>query len=206
MKRPRSSTRVLLAAATFVAAAPTAHAHSTVEGLGEFTNGLVHPLFLTTHVLLLVAMGLLLSKQRPFDPRRPLLAFAIASVVGLAIGSTLGLEVLPPAYLLGATVAIAIVLATDWQLHPKLRIPFAILAGLLLGMDSHPENLPDRTAFLKAAIGVWLGLSVWFMTAAYYPSLLPERKWANYAVRVLASWIIAIAVMVLALSFRKTSA
>lgn len=175
-------------------------AHSTVEGLGEFTNGLIHPLFVTAQVLLLVVLGLLISKQRPFDPRRPLLAFAIATLAGLFIGSS----IVPPVYLLGTATAIAIVLAADWSFLPKLRLPFAILAGLLLGMDSHPEHAADRMAWLKAALGVWIGLNVWFMTAAYYPSLLPEnKKWATYAIRILASWIIAIAVMVLALSFRK---
>lgn len=202
MTRARSSSCFGLIAVSLLAGAPAAHAHTTVEGLDKFTNGLIHPLFVTTHVLLLVALGLLVSKQRPFDPRKPLLAFAIAALAGLAMG----LKPLPPAILIGAAVAIAIVLAADWKLHAKLRIPFAILAGLLLGMDSHPENLPDRMALLKAVLGVWIGLNVWFMTAAYYPSLLPEKKWASYAVRILASWIIAIAVMVLALSFRKTGA
>jgi urease accessory protein len=183
-------------------AAPAAHAHSTVEGLDEFTNGLVHPLFVPAQVLLLVALGLLVSKQRPFDPRRPLLAFAIAAMAGLAMG----LKPLPPVFLLSVAIAMAVVLAADWKLYAKLRIPFAIAGGLLLGMDSHPENAADRMALLKAALGVWIGLNVWFMTAAYYPSLLPERKWATYAVRILASWIIAIAAMVLALSFRRAGA
>lgn len=200
MKRARS--KITLVLATLLGGAPAAQAHSTVEGLGEFTNGLVHPLFVTAHVLLLVALGLLVSKLRPFDPRKPLLAFAIAALAGLAVGA----PSLPPVFLLGTAVAIAVVLAADWKLHTKLRIPFAIVAGLLLGRDSYPENLADRAALLKACLGVWLGLNVWFMTAAYYPSLLPEKKWANYAVRVLASWIIAIAVMVLALSFRKVAA
>ncbi len=178
-------------------------AHSTVEGLGEFTNGLIHPLFVTAQVLLLIALGLLISKQRPFDPRKPLLAYALACLAGLAIPLPPELPNLPPVYLLGAAVAAAIVLAADWSLLPKLRVPFALAAGLLLGLDSHPEHAADRITWLKAALGVWIGLNVWFMTAAYYPSLLPEKKWATYAIRVLASWIIAIAVMVLALSFRK---
>lgn len=199
MTLTRSNIRFALVPAALLAASPAAHAHSTVEGLGEFTNGLIHPLFVTAQVLLLIALGLLVSKQRPFDPRRPLLAFAIAVLAGLAIP----LPGVPPVYLLATAVAAALVLATDWQLHTRLRIPFAVVAGLLLGIDSHPEHAADPMAFLKAALGVWTGLNVWFMTAAYYPSLLPEKKWAGYAVRVLASWIIAIAVMVLALSFRK---
>lgn len=51
--------------------------------------------------------------------------------------------------------------------------------------------------------GTWVSLLLILMDVPFYISLGIKKKWVQIAVRVLASWIIAIALLVLAFSLRK---
>lgn len=197
-----SRPKVLLTAAFLTLLSSEARAHTTIKGLSDFSNGLVHPLFVPAHVLILLAIGFWTSRRRPFDPRSTLAAFAGSTAIGLILSATGVITHVPLPLLLAVAVAAAACVVSGREIPPKVRLPLTALAGLLLGMDSAPEPGQSGMAILKAAVGTWIGLHLWLMNAAYYTSLLPDRKWASYAVRILASWIIAIAVMVLALSLR----
>ena len=56
---------------------------------------------------------------------------------------------------------------------------------------------------LKTLAGTWLSLNAAVFYIAVCASNGAEKKWAKAAIRVLGSWIIAIALMVLAFSLRK---
>ncbi len=56
---------------------------------------------------------------------------------------------------------------------------------------------------LTTLLGTWVGLFLILVDVALYVSLLMKRKWAQIGVRVLASWIIAISLLVLAFALRK---
>lgn len=206
MKDPLSRSRFLspLVATSLLVALPLrVQAHTTVEGLDEFSNGLLHPFYTPAHILILLAFGCWTSRSRPFDPRWPLLAFAGGALAGLALAESRVIAGVPLTLLLALAVAAAAVIASGKTAPHAVRLVLTTAAGLLLGTDSAPEDAGWHIAAIKTALGTWVGLNLGFLGVAYYTSLLPERKWAGYAVRIVASWIIAIAAMVLALSLRK---
>ena len=180
-----------------------ASAHGTVEGLDEFVNGLLHPLFSPAHVLVLLAFGFWIGTHPPIRLRSPLPAFALGALAGLLCAWK---GMLSPVYqpvLLGVAMLAAIVVAADFKLPLSVRVTCGVIAGFLLGLDSPPDLAGNSQAIFKTLIGTWIGLYIWLVNPAFYTSLLPQKKWASYAVRIAASWIIAIAVMVLAFAFRK---
>lgn len=183
-----------------------ASAHSTVEGLDEFVNGLLHPLFSPAHILVLLAFGFWIGTYPPVRLRSPLPAFAIGALAGLLCAwKGLSSPVYQPVLLLTAMLA-AVVVAADLKLPLLVRVVCGAIAGFLLGLDSPPDTGGNSQAIFKTLLGTWIGLYIWLVNPAFYTSLLPQKKWASYAVRIAASWIIAIAVMVLAFAFRKAGA
>ena len=60
-----------------------AHAHSPIEGIGDFYNGMLHPLLVPSHVLLLLALGLLRGQQGLRSMRYGLPLFVLTLCVGL---------------------------------------------------------------------------------------------------------------------------
>ena len=57
---------------------------------------------------------------------------------------------------------------------------------------------------IKTLSGTWIALVVLVCDIAIYVSLGAEAKWLQIALRVAGSWIIAIALLVLAFSLRPT--
>jgi hydrogenase/urease accessory protein HupE len=179
-----------------------AEAHSNIEGLDEFANGLLHPLFTPAHVLVLLAFGLWIGRYPPLKLRSPLPAFAMGSLIGLALAWK-GVAAPHPAVLLVMAMIAGAAIASDFKISLLPRVILAAVAGMLLGMDSAPDAASTPTAVMKTLLGTWIGLYIWLVNPAFYSSLLPKKKWADYAVRIAASWIIAISFMVVALSFKK---
>ena len=179
-------------------------AHSMVQGLDEFQNGFLHPLMTPVQVLVLVTFGLWMSRRRPFAPAREMGAFSAASA--LALGAVLIFpEVKLPLVLLMLTaVAGASVIASGWSEPAMVRYVGFALAGVLLGLDSVPDFFwITRWNAFKTVAGTWFGMQIGILFVGYYSSLLPDKKWATYAVRIVASWVIAIAVMMIAFLFRR---
>ncbi|WP_265593986.1 HupE/UreJ family protein [Haloferula sp. BvORR071] len=180
-------------------------AHTMIQGLDQFENGVIHPFLTLSHVLLLIAFGLLVSRRKPFSPGWPLLVFTLFATAGLGWGlGSPGVGV-PLLLILLTTVAAAISVTTGFREPAAFRLVIAGLSGLLLGLDSAPEAMDSRWDAFKTATGSWVGLLVIVVCVTAYTGMLPDRKWASFGVRIIASWIIAISVMVLALSFRRVS-
>ena len=180
-----------------------AEAHSTVEGLDDFVNGVIHPLFTPAHVLVLLAFGFWIGRHPPLRLRSPLPAFALGALVGLLLAGRGLVTQIPPPVLLVAAMLAAVVVAADIKVPLAIRVTLTAIAGLLLGMDSAPEAASTPSAVFKTLLGTWVGLYIWLVNPAFYVSILPRKKWADYAVRIAASWIIAISFMVIAFAFSK---
>lgn len=180
-----------------------AEAHSTVEGLDEFVNGLIHPLFTPAHVLVLLAFGFWIGRHPPLRLRSPLPAFALGTLVGLLFAWKGLVTQIPSPVLLVAAMVAAVAVATDFKIPLTIRVILTALAGILLGMDSAPEAAITPGAVAKTLLGTWVGLYIWLVNPAFYISILPRKKWADYAVRIAASWIIAISFIVIAFAFSK---
>ncbi|WP_405243388.1 HupE/UreJ family protein [Lentisalinibacter salinarum] len=189
---------LLLAAALGVLPA-TAHAHSPVEGMNEFYNGVLHPLLVPAHVLLILATGLFLGQRGPRENRLALPAFLLAAAAGLALaGSPMAPDTVR-ALLLAGTMAIGLLIAVGRRAPLPLYPAAGAFAGLFLGLDSTPEALEGRERIL-ALVGTGVGLNLWLIYACGIADLFSKKPWQRIGLRILGSWVAASSLLVLALT------
>jgi hydrogenase/urease accessory protein HupE len=173
-------------------------AHSPIKGLNNFYNGLLHPVFVPAHLLLLIALGLFLGQQGPKENQPALAAFLLATVAGLT-GAWFSIGVQAEALILVGAAAAGLLIATSPRVGLWGCVLIAALAGFLLGMDSAQASLSGRDK-LVALFGS--GIAIYFLTL--YPMAMADhfntRAWHRIGVRVVGSWIAASAMLVLALS------
>lgn len=184
------------------ACAGPAAAHSPLPGIDGFYAGLLHPVSTPDQALALLATGLLLGG---FAMQRLPAAFgaaAIGLVTGLATGLAPGVPTGDPApWLFGLATVAAICTA----LAPGRALPLVVLlslgAGALLGWASLPDAGPPRDRAFTVA-GAVTGAALGLLYIAGGIELLRDRIRApalGIALRVLAAWIAAITLLMLAL-------
>ena len=182
-----------------VAAPGQAAAHGGLRGGGGFYSGAAHPVLAIEQLLGLLALGLLLGQQGRSTAGVPLLALALTLCAGLvAATATLRAEpmMLGLALLLGTCVAAAPRVA-PWGLTIA-----AALTGATIGFGTDaPASEPDLVATIAPYAGVFVGVFLIVLNAAAIASVARQPAF-RIAVRVVGSWIAAIALMVLALRFR----
>lgn len=175
-----------------------ASAHTPIEGVGSFYGGMLHPIVVPAHLLLLVGLGLWIGQQgiRHIEVGLP------GFVAGLAFGlpcAGLGWVTYIPAPVLLAPAALAgLWVASAWRLPREAIGVGAVASGLLIGLDSAPETAEGREAVLML-IGVALGAGFVLIHELALTEFF-RRPWQRVAVRIAGSWVAAIALMVLALS------
>jgi hydrogenase/urease accessory protein HupE len=183
---------------TLLVAPAIALAHSPFKGIGNFYGGLLHPVFVPAHALLLSALGLLLGQQEPEENLFPLLAFLTCALAGLVIAGNASGGEFETLQLLGAA-AIGLLVAINPRIPVLLRALGGAFAGLLIGLDSDQADLAGAP-LLASLIGTGLGMSVFLLCIMSFASYFKARQWQQIGIRVIGSWITASAVLVLSLS------
>jgi len=177
-----------------------ASAH-TIEGLGGFYGGLLHPVLTPTHGLALLGLGLLIGQQ-PADKRRlPQMLFALALAAALlalafAVGETPAGTVL----LVGVASSGALV-AAAFRLPIWVLGPLAVAMGAAIGLDSPPEVVSFQEAvvmLIGTGLGAMIGLGLVVEGAARM-----ARDWQLIGVRVLGSWTAASGLLAIAVRFAR---
>lgn len=173
-----------------------------------FLEGFLHPLETPSHLILLVAFGVLLGQQANAHFTRNLLLFYSAVIVGFIINNYFPLRWNNELILL--LLALLVSLLTILRLNDRLLwlqfiIPLlGISCGLMLGLDSSPIVIPGLGAetfynwLLGAAIGIY---STVILIAVI--SLLLRDLFQGIVLRVLGSWIATSALFVLTLLMVK---
>lgn len=175
-------------------------AHSPVKGIDNFYNGVLHPLFVPAHVILLIALGLFLGQQGMQQIQLKLMAFLASVITGLSIAwFTTGLLI--ENYILALAMTVGILIAIAPRLPVAVVVAIAIACGLSLGLDSAQDNLVGKGKF----VGLFgSGLSIYFLSL--YPLAFSEsinkKQWMKIGIRVIGSWVAASALLVLALSLK----
>ena len=101
--------------------------------------------------------------------------------------------------LIGLALCAAIPVTLEKPLPPLAYRTLSAAAGFAIGFDSAAE--PSSTGVLiKTLLGTWVMIIFLVFDIAYYTSLAMRWRWPRLGFRVLGSWIIAISLMVLALS------
>lgn len=190
-----------LAGLALLAAMQPAAAHVAIEGAGDFTAGLIHPFFVLSHLLVIVALGLLLAQQ-PFASTKFAIAAFVAALLGGFGAGALELAAAFPArgVLLAAAVSLGLLVA--WARVQPRAVPviLAAAAGLAIGIDSFPED-GAFWSVLAGITGTALSVSILLINVLAGAGYLTQG-WQRIGMRVVGSWIGACALMVAALTLR----
>ena len=194
----------LLAVGLILLAWPAqAQAHAAVQGMGEFVGGFLHPLLTPPHLLVLVSLGLLFGQERPMHLRRSMLSFALSAVFGLVATGVGVVSGVPQTVLIVIGLFVGALVALAAPLPAWVRVAVGVAAGLALGMDSGVDPGTAGVATAKTLSATWASLCVWVVNLAFYSARLPAYQWLQTGVRVVGSWIMAIAFMMLAFALRR---
>lgn len=194
----------------FVAApcafAPTgAVAHSFESGAdlyAQFVEGAGVVVTYPAVFLPLLALGLFLSLWHPEGMVRAWPAFLVGQLVGIALAPLVGEWILP--VMMGAGLAVAALAALLPQPDRILSLIFAATLGVLalaLGLEGHA--LFELPALIH--LGLIFGTNATVALAAGIGRLAMDRvpaDWMRITLRVAASWIAAMLMLILAFTFR----
>lgn len=171
-----------------------AAAHNALGDSGPFVSGLLHPLIVPAHILILIAFALWLGRQAGDAIRRAVISFAVALIAGLIAGT---LRSLPPAIPLAAALLCGTLAAWGPQLSARVAAMIAVTVAALIGFDTAEDDV-------AAASGVWTGAHLIVLNVVAL-SMRAQAPWMMIATRVAGAWIAAIALMLLALSLRASA-
>lgn len=173
-------------------------AHGQIEGLNEFYNGLLHPIFVPLHILVLVALGLLVGQQGLRKNRIALITTPIAIILGLA--GTLFLPAINlDVYLLVTAIVLGLLIVTIPTLAWQWSAALGVLTGFLVGLDSSQESL-NGMKWVISAVGNLLGIGLLILNSAGLADYSQGAAWKKVGVRVMGSWLTASAFLVFALN------
>ncbi len=178
-----------------------AFAHSPIKGMGDFFNGVIHPLLVPAQVLMILALGLLYGQHQPNKHKTAILLFLAASIAGLVLtlfNVNIKIETI---LLIGASLTGLLVLS-GITLHWFVFIALGILAGLIIGLDSSQQTLSGK-ARIVSLFGSGVGIYFLLLYAMAISESLSKKLWQTVMVRVVASWVSASALMVLALTLSR---
>jgi hydrogenase/urease accessory protein HupE len=172
-------------------------AHSPIEGVNYFYNGILHPLFVPAHLLLILALGFFFAQHGVERYRSALRLFLAATLTGLTVSWFVS-DTFVEFYLLSGSVILGILIAANKSIDNYVVLIVVSSTGFCLGIDSAQETLSgmDRlVSLLGSGVGVLLLLGISLLLV----DNLKKKNWQRVGVRVVGSWIAASASLVLAL-------
>jgi hydrogenase/urease accessory protein HupE len=161
---------------------------------------MLHPFLVPAHVLLLLAAGLYMGQQAPRHTAESVVVFGISTLLGLGAAATGWVTGVDPIILLALAMGAAFLLVIDRPLPSSAAAALFGGVALLVGFDSAAEKATIATA-IKMSLGTWLCACLVVFNVAYYTSRF-TRTWQRVGVRVAGSWILAIAMLVIAFALR----
>jgi urease accessory protein len=189
----------LLALALILAAEP-ALAHPPPLGVRGFWGGVLHPVFVTDHVVGILALGLLIGGQERWG-LLPLTVYVVALAAGLVAMTTGIVPRFANEAVLGTAVVGGLLVALARPLPQALGAVLAIALGLAIALDSPPEVLSVSEANLML-IGTGIGAAAFLIVVAL-ATRQAQARWAKIGLRILGSWIAAAAILALALRLAR---
>ena len=185
----------LLALVLIVVAEP-ALAHPPPLGVRGFWGGVLHPVFVTDHVVGILALGLLIGGQERWG-FLPLTVYVVALAAGLVAMTTGIVPRFANEAVLGTAVVGGLLVALARPLLQALGAVLALVLGLAIALDSPPEVLSVSEANLML-IGTGIGAAAFLIVVAL-ATRQAQARWAKIGLRILGSWIAAAAILALAL-------
>lgn len=190
---------VAIAAALFAATGP-AHAHIVIEGVDGFRGGLLHPLLVPAHGLLLLTLSLL-AGQQPAPQRRILLPLFPLSLIAAVVLIAAAFAIETQNVILWLCVINGLLLAIAWPLPLIVPAVLIVAGALALMLDSVPALLSAQETLSALSGTAFSALALFVLLTAV--SALATRPWQMTGRRIIGSWATASAILVLALRFAK---
>jgi hydrogenase/urease accessory protein HupE len=176
-------------------------AHSPIEGIGHFYGGLLHPLMVLSHALALLLFALLVGQRGLRAMRFAYPPFLFALATGLVLAAfALPLGINSELILMCLAMTCGLLVVLQWSPPAVAFTLLGAAVGLVIGADTAMPGLSPRQTF-AAMLGCWVGALLLLVVVAGLVELL-RRPWQRIAVRVMASWGAACALLVLALAWR----
>lgn len=149
---------------------------------------------------MLFGLGLLIGQQGSRGVRTGLLSFALTIIGGLLLTQLVTLSWKHDIVLLILAIAIGGLLALRLNLPTWSIGLLAVVAGIMIGIDSAPSVIPGMKAALTYASLAGTVLSTCLAVLLFaLPSVLLRSPLNGIILRVLGSWVSASALMVLVL-------
>ena len=195
-------TRALAAGALALATLPSAaFAHAFTAGAdlyGQFTEGVGVAMSAPELALALVPLGLFAGLNRADGMLVIWPAFIIAWLVGMPLGSLVGDWVILASLILGVGCGVLCALA------PRAPMPALIVVAAAIGLAVGAASFQGHALFelpFYIHFGLFFGTNLLVACVAGLVKVLRERFtafWMEVALRSAASWVGAVALMVLA--------
>ncbi|BCE03398.1 HupE/UreJ family protein [Marinicellulosiphila megalodicopiae] len=178
-----------------------AFADGYIESMNSFFKGFLNPVLVPSLIILVIASAVYLGQQDQKDNFKILLSYLIATVIGAILSAT----IIPGSYeilILFIASILGLLSALNLSLKRIGYLIIAIVTGALLGIESTPVDIlaKDKFSFLLAST---LSLYLLFLSIITLSSLATKYEWQKISLRVIGSWIIAISLLVITLSFAK---
>lgn len=158
---------------------------------------------LPTNLLALVALGLLVGRQA----RRVRLVATVLFALGLVTGALAIAAAVrdPPAaiVLLAVAASAGIIVATAWQPPLSASALLAFVGGAALALNAPPQAITLADA-MASQLATGLGAVIAFVVVSMLAAAA-RQPWHAIALRIVASWIAASAILVLALAFARAA-
>lgn len=201
-QRSRRLLPALVAGCSLLLPTAQAQAHTTFAGLGEFASGFLHPFTTPPHLLVLLALGLWLGQTSPLRVKEPAAVFGLVAALGLLLTVAAHIGGVPPWLLIFVGLCVGGCVAVAVPVPFWIKVGACGVAALLLGLDSGADPGTPTASLVKILPATWISLVLCLVNGAFYVSLLPSVHWVQIGVRVLGSWIVAIAFLLLAFALR----
>lgn len=177
-------------------------AHGDIDGVSDFYAGLLHPVLVPAHLMVLIACGLLVSQHERVLGQRLLGGM----LVGLLAGLVVSRHVLFPddVALVGCLIlgiAISLLVVTARELTRNSLLAIGLFGGVWVGADSGHMSSSDQFPYDVSMFGTWVG-SIGLVCAIAGLLIDLRRNWQQIGIRVAGAWISAACILTLALSFR----
>ena len=188
-------------AAALVTLPGGAVAHSPMPGIGDFYGGILHPILVLPHMLVLLVFGLLVGQRGVRAMQITYPPFMLAMIVGLFLAGFQRQLTLPYEIILLLLALVCGLLVAAQRPPPELMLAvLGVALALLIGMDSGVADRDRRETF-AALLGCWLGATLVLIVVAGMAEMA-NQSWQRIVLRVIGSWTAASGALVLALALR----
>ncbi|KCZ59677.1 hypothetical protein [Hyphomonas chukchiensis] len=175
---------------------------AVLSQFGDVRAGYIPADLKVAQVILVVAAGLSIRCLAKAGIKRASVAFcggvALGTVAILHFGQLNG----PPAIVIGFAVVLGVLTAMRFSANTATASIIIFLIGSALTVASVPANGEFPQAFSLMAVNVIAGAGAIICLSQLVVIINPERApaWRSIAVRIAGSWIVAISVLIIAVS------